>query len=286
MLSRMKVLFARLILTVLLLATAEAGAIELRVCKIKEARTDYRTELLLLLMARTAGRGERVTLLPYEEGGWPTQERCLALLRERKIDVVPMTPTEPRLAEFAVIKTDIQNGMLGYRLLLINKKDQAMFAQVNSLQDLRRLTAGFGQQWSDLPMFSLNGLPVVTAVEGKNLLAMLNIGRFQYFHRGLNEVWRELESAPSLTELMIEPHLALAYHMPVYLMFNRQDTGLKQRFERGLALIEADGSFKALFQEKFGDLAERAQLSQRTVIDVDVPLPAGLPPRDTRFWLR
>lgn len=85
---------------------------------------------------------------------------------------------------------------------------------------------------------------------------------------------------------MVEPRLALTYPMPVYFTFNRQDQALRQRFEEGLRLIQADGSFAALFQRHFGTIAERAALQRRRLIHLDYPSAVGLPATTSPAWLK
>ncbi|MCV2369097.1 hypothetical protein [Roseateles oligotrophus] len=269
-----------------LLLSLPVRAIDIRVCQAEQSRYSYRMELARLLLARTAQADEVVQLRPYASGPDPTQQRCLALLREQRVDLVYLPPSNALLDEFASIKIDLHKGMLGYRLLLINKKDEGLFAKVQTLADLRQLTAGFGQQWSDFSMFELNQLPVVGVAQTDNLLSMLDRGRFHYFHRGLHEAWAELERNPQLHNLMVEPHLALAYPFPVYFMFNAKDQALKQRFERGFAMVMADGSFDALFMREFGGLARQAQLRSRTIIEINYPVPDKLPKVDSRLWLK
>ena len=197
-----------------------------------------------------------------------------------------MPPTDQRLRDFAVIPYDLHAGMLGYRVLLIHKADATRFAQVKNLADLRQLTGGFGSQWSDFVLFARNRLPVVGVANPANLLAMLNKRRFDYYHRGLNEAWRELDAhAEEFPELIVEPNLALVYELPVYFTFNRRNSQLKQRFADGLAQIQADGSLRALFMRHYGAIAEQAQLQKRTLIPLSYPNPAGLAPVDTRLWL-
>ena len=268
------------------LISAPAQATDVRVCQAEPGRYSYRMDLARLLLARTANSGEVSRLLPHSPGPDPTQQRCVALLREQAVDLVYLPPSDALLNEFAAIKIDLHKGMLGYRLLLINKKDAALFARVKTLDDLRQLTAGFGQQWADFPMFERNRLPVVGVAQPNTLLQMLERERFHYFHRGLHEAWVELEQNPQLAKLMVEAHLALAYPFPVYFMFNPKNQALKQRFERGFELIQADGSFDALFMHEFGALARRARLPSRTLIAIDFPIPANLPAVDSRLWLK
>lgn len=270
----------------LLCGTSAALAQPLRVCQAEPARYAYRMAVAQLALDHTQPAGAaRTTLAPHGPGADPSQERCLALLRQRQVDLVYLPPTAELLAEFDALKIDLHHGMLGYRLLLIHRKNEAAFAKVQTLAQLRGFTAGFGRQWSDFRLFEPNRLPVVTASSAETLLSMLDAGRFDYFHRGLHEAWAELAQHADKPNLMVEPHLALVYRFPVYFMFNRADKALRQRFERGMALAQADGSLKALFLREFGAVVARAQLSKRTLISLDYPLPEGLPPVDSSLWL-
>jgi len=268
-----------------------AVAAELRICQADPQRYAYRMALSTLILQRTetasqATKKTATQLRAYEDGPDPTQERCLGLLREGRVDLVYLAPSEQLLREFASIPVDLHKGMLGYRLLLIHKQDQALFAQIDSLDGLRQLSGGFGRQWTDYGLFARNRLPVVGVAQGQSLLAMLQSRRFHYFHRALHEAWAELDAHPALDQLMVEPRLALHYPFPVYYMFRKQDQALRQRFEQGLARIQADGSFDALFLRHFQAIARRARLSTRTIIEIEYPLPAGLPAVDASLWLK
>lgn len=272
----------------LLLPPAQAHAKTLRVCQSDPARYSYRMAVVRQLLVRTQPPGAPAdSLQPYAGGPDPSQERCLALLRQRKVDLVYLPPSPERVAEFDVIAVDLHQGMLGYRLLLINRRDEALFAKVKNLEDLRQLQGGFGSQWSDYRLFELNQLPVVGANSAETLLAMLDAGRFHYFHRGLHEAWAELEQHADKSNLMVAPDLALVYHNPVYLMFNKTDGALRRRFEQGLAQMRKDGSFQALFKATFHDTIVRAQLNKRRVIRLDAG-PAGIEGKlspQRPFWL-
>lgn len=258
---------------------------DLRVCQHEPGKYAYRLELIELILERTAERYGPRKIIPTD-GPDPAQDRCLALLRNGLVDLVYVPPTEERQRDFLMLPFDLHNGMLGYRVLLIRRADAARFAQVDSLDDLRQLRGGFGSQWGDFALFARNRLPVVGVVNPENLLPMLNKHRFDYYHRGLHEAWKELAAhAQEYPQLMVEPHLALVYNLPVYFTFNRDDQALKQRFVDGLAQIRADGSFRALFLSHFGQLAQQAQLAKRTLIHLEHPSFSGPPSRDTSFWL-
>nr|WP_316638451.1 hypothetical protein [uncultured Roseateles sp.] len=282
----MKQWVQRVWLAVCLLLPGFATADNLHICQADSGRYGYRIALAQLILDRTRAPGTRADrLIPFAAGSDPSQDRCLALLRQGQVRLLYLPPSEERLAEFDAIKIDLHQGILGYRLLLIHKKDQELFAQVQGLDQLRNLVGGFGAQWTDFKLFERNGLPVVGVGKTDSLLAMLEAGRFQYFHRGLHEAWAELEQHPELGQLMVEPRLALAYPLPVYFLFNKKDVALRQRFERGFQIIRNDGSFKALFLREFGPTLARAQLKRRLIIRVDYPPPAGVPPAEPPFWL-
>ena len=257
---------------------------ELRLCQQAPDKYAYRLELTELILQRTAARYGELSIAPSTQAD-PTQERCLVMLRDGLVDVAFVPPTAQRLHDLAMIPVDLHAGMLGYRLLLIHKNDAARFAQVNDLEQLRQLTGGFGNQWGDFSVFASNQLPVVGMANPNTLLAMLNKHRFDYFHRGLHEAWADLQThAQEFPDLMVEPHLALVYDLPVYFTFNQANQQLKHRFEDGLAQLQADGSLRALFLRHYGKIAEQAQLQKRTLIKLNYPHPPGLPAIDTRLW--
>lgn len=268
-----------------LFAALPSHAAELQLCQHAADKYAYRLELTKLILARTAERYGALSIAPSSQAD-PAQERCLMMLRDGLVDLAFVPPTDQRLRDFAMLPYDLHAGMLGYRLLLIHKADAERFAQVNTLAELRQLTGGFGNQWSDFVLFARNQLPVVGVANPGNLLAMLNKHRFDYYHRGLHEAWPELQAhADEFPDLIVEPHLALVYELPVYYTFNRRNPQLKQRFADGLAQVQTDGSLRALFLRHYGKLAEQAQLQNRTLIPLNYPNPAGLAATDTRLWL-
>ncbi|MEO4047654.1 transporter substrate-binding domain-containing protein [Pseudomonas sp. CAU 1711] len=247
---------------------------ELRLCQHNPAQYAFRLELVELILRRTADQyGALRVAAP--RGADPAQSRCLALLKDGQVDLAYVPPNAQRLRDFAAIRFDIQGGLTSYRLLLIHRDDAPRFAGVRDLDDLRALRGGFGNQWSDFPLFALNRLPVIGSAYPENLLAMLEQRRFDYYHRGLNEAWNEAREHP---QLMVEPHLALSYRQPVYFIFRRDNHALKERFEEGLREVLADGSFQELFRRHFGELIERSRLDQRRVLQLRDELPPDEPP--------
>src|SRR5690606_10365438 len=98
---------------------------------------------------------------------------------------------------------------------------------------------------------------------------------FDYFSRGLYEVWEELR-IHSDKGLVIEDRLMLHYHSPIYFFVNRKDKKLADRIHRGLQIAMADGSFDELFFSipGFKQGYEEMMNPDRRILDL-VPL---LPP--------
>jgi len=250
----------------------------------EKAKYSYRLQLTELILKKTTPEFGIGKIVAYARKD-PTQKRATMLLSDGKIDLMYLPPTDERLRRFSVIKIDIHNGMLGYRVFIIRKSDQERFAKVANIDDLRAFVGGFGLHWGDFSMFKLNRLPVVGVADAKMLLPMLNVGRFDYFHRGLHEAWAEVEaSQQKLPTLMVEKTITLVYDYPVYFMFNKASKRLKKRFEKGFEVIKADGSFKRLFLSNFGKIFQKTNIKNRTMIHIRYPLPKGLPPVAPILW--
>lgn len=264
------------------LALSQAQAVQLRLCQTDSPRYDYRLALTRLLLEKTSQTGEPVTLNRHGQGADPSQERCLELLRSGEVDLVYLPPTPARLAEFAALPFDLHAGRLGYRLLLIRKEDAPRFARIRSLEQLRSLTGGFGRQWADLAVFEANGLPVIAGPGTEALLGMLRARRFDYLQRGVSEAYAELASFGGEDDLMVEPHLALHYALPVYFMVRRDRQPLLQRLQRGLQLAQQDGSFRRLLDQHQGRDWARAAIGRRRVLELASPWPELAPPGTAR----
>ena len=250
----------------------------------QDARYAYRTALLQLLLEKTKDQG---TCGLSPQFTTVTQDRGLALMQEGRIDVVSMPTTLQRERDLRAIRFDILRGLLGYRVLLIRKQQQADFAAVQSLAELRHFRLGFGMHWADLPLLQYNGFRVVAAPHYESLFAMLSRGRFDGFPRGLNEAWQELgEQQADFPNLMVEPTLAFHYPWPVYFFVHKDNQQLAERLQLGLQRAQADGSLWQVFMQHHGQLLQQAHLNKRRLFLLSNPsLPPGTPKADTSWWL-
>lgn len=225
---------------------------------------------------------------PYELIGPKKQDvneaRGEALVINGHYDVEFLSTTVQRESQMIPVKIPIYQGLLGLRLLLVTPTENSKIRNVSNLEGLQQFIGGHGLHWADLPVYAANNLKVVTAVEYEKLFEMLKNGRFDYFHRGANEIWGELERFPN--DFVIADNIMLFYPQPVYFFVSKQRPELAKQLEKGLQLAMNDGSYKALFLSSYQDIITRANLSSRNLITLENPaVPMDTPPIDTSWWM-
>lgn len=251
----------------------------------KDKRYEYMIKLLTLILEHTT---ENYGAYELEPNQMPmTPERMIKDVVEGKLDVIQFPISERANAELLPIRIPMRKGLLGWRVLLIRSEDQAQFAQVKTLDDLRQLKAGYGEQWADLPVLQANVGDVVTSNQYDALFVMLAGKRFDYLHRGLHEPWAELEARKEeLPNLRVEETILLHYPIGNYLYVSKENPQLAERLETGFRAAIADGSFEQLFQAEYGEIIRKVNIKQRTLIEFTNPiLPQGMLPDDPSLWL-
>lgn len=168
------------------------------------------------------------------------------LERGNVINVIWAMSSSPRESILQPIKISLMKDLNNYRIFLIRKNDQRRFNKVKSLDDLRLLRAGQGTTWPDTEILTANNIPVVTAMHYQLLFDMLAANRFDYFPRGLNEIWDE-EKIHVDKGFAVEKKLMFHYNRPIYFFTSKNNIALANRIEQGLRIAIDDGSFDALF---------------------------------------
>ena len=252
-----------------------------------DKRYDYRIALLSLAMEKTLKSHGPYALVPYNEA--VTQQRGLHILKKNKgVNIAFLASNSDREKNFLSVKIPILRGILGYRVFLIKDINEGKFSNIQSLQELKdTMVAGFGSQWADMAILTSNEIPVMGSVRYETLFGMLSKGRFDYFPRGINEAWLEIENKnDKYPRLIVEPTMALYYPYPVYFYVQKQNITLAQRITEGLETALQDGSFKRLFLKFHKALIDRAELSNRRFFVLDNPnLTPDTPHPDTSWWL-
>ncbi len=202
-----------------------------------------------------------------------------------RLDIQWLTATEHRSKNMIPINIPIYRGILGLRLLLVTRNNFEAISRVRTIFDLQKFTAGHGKNWKDVNIYKANNLGVEVQFEYELLFKMLIAGRFDYFHRGVNEIWDELKRYSN--DLHIADNIMLYYNQPVFFYVNKNQKKLAQDLEKGLLLIIEDGSYKKLFLETFGTYLNDAKLNQRTLINLNNPEPISNKIKiDKTWWLK
>lgn len=183
--------------------------------------------------------------------------------------------TSPQLEQqYLPVRLPIDKGLLGYRMFLVREADLPRFADVRTLDDLRKLRVGQGKDWIDVPILRKAGFPVVEGTNYPGLFAMLAAGRFDFFSRGIDEAQREFkERRAAYPQMAIEPTLLLQYPLPLYFFTRRDAEGklLAQRITEGMEMMIKDGSLNALFEQYKGESIRAGGLQNRRVLHLHNP---------------
>jgi len=201
-----------------------------------------------------------------------------------RMDVQWVSTTASREIDMIPVKVPLYRGILGLRLLLTIKERSEELKTISSIEDLRKFVGGHGLHWGDLPIYQANNLKVVTHVKYQQLFEMLIHSRFDYFHRGVNEIWDELSLYNN--SLNIVDEVMLFYPHPVYFFVSKHRPDLAVQLEKGLRLALDDGSFKELFLSVHGTFLDKAKLDERRLVVLTNPvLPDKSLHLDTSWWL-
>lgn len=201
------------------------------------------------------------------------------------INVVWSMTSKDREDQLLPIRIPIDKGLFGYRIAFVREQHKGIISGVKGLEDLRAFSAGQGHDWPDTDILQGNGLRVTTSTTYEGLFAMLQAGRFDYFPRSILEIWDEAAQARN-QQLVVEEKVLLHYPTAIYFFVNKKDTVLAKAIETGLHKAMADGSFDALFYERFGGIIKRANLRGRVAIALSNPLlPAATPLSRKALWL-
>jgi hypothetical protein len=246
-----------------------------------DSRLEYPVRLLELALKKSAAD---FTIQPYHRP-MPQGAALSRLASGQGVNVVWSMTSKEREEHLLPIRIPVDKGLFGYRVPLVREQNRTHLASVQTVQDLRNFAAGQGHDWPDRDILQGNGLRVVTSTAAEGLFPMLQAGRFDYFPRSVLEL---VDEAEHMSKYQIAPdeRLLLYYPAAIYFFVNKKDAALARVIEAGLNRALADGSFDALFFERFGDVIKRANMRGRTLIALNNPLlPPETPLTRKGLWL-
>ncbi|MFG6485867.1 hypothetical protein ACG04R_04230 [Roseateles sp. BYS78W] len=184
------------------------------------------------------------------------------------------------------VRIPIDRGLLGWRLLLVRRRELPEWSRVRSLKDLGDRLAGQGHDWPDTTVLRANGLRVGTSSVYEALFRMLAAGRIDYFPRSILEIDAEMAGG-RYPELAIAPDLMLHYPAAAYLFVSPSRPELATELKAGLEAAVVDGSFQRLHREQFGALLKAHPVKPAGVLKLSNPLlPSETPLQRRELWLQ
>lgn len=264
-------------------ASSSSGQTLVKVNKPNDGNGRYAVEMAQLALSKIDTQYK----LEMIDSGDVTQARTLNDVASGTLDLF-WTATDAELEKILLpIRIPLYKGMLGHRIFIIRKGDQARFDSVQTFDDLKRFRFGQGTTWADTKILEANGLTVVKTIKYPGLFYMLDGDRFDAFPRGVQEPWAELESHADLN-LVDEKRLMLVYRMPFYLFTGLQNKKLAADLELGFNRAIADGSFDKVFYNSpiVQSVIEKANLEKRLVFEIKNPnLSPQTPVERPELWL-
>ena len=259
-LRRICLLACSLLIAAPVLASSVAP-LELRVAVVSDARADYFVRLLeeSLKLIKQPYHIQYVKDLPAR--------RMWSMLGRDEINLFygMQSPEKDKDPNLVPVRNALTNGLVGQRVLLVRPADTAAFAKVRSIADLKRtgLIAGFGAGWGDTKVWKAADLPLYEhAAPWNTIYAMVAAGNrhVDYLPRGVIEVLEEARAHP---DLVVEPHLLLAYRADFGFYLSASAARYRPIMERALEAAERSGLKARLIDETFGADIKALSLNRR-----------------------
>ncbi|QJB56487.1 hypothetical protein [Pseudodesulfovibrio sp. zrk46] len=199
-------------------------------------------------------------------------------LRERsmfdrgQINVLWLISSEERDNKYLSTHVPLTNGLIGHRIMLVNRNQLNTFSRIKSAQQLRtlKLTAGLGTQWFDADIWKFNDLPVLELANWRLFYGMLERGDrgVDYFPRGFTEI---LEEADSYRQLAIEPHLMFVYDRDFVFYVTPSEPNLAEFITSALTKAKDSGLMDRLIKKHWARTFEVIKPESRTIIRLSTP---------------
>lgn len=188
--------------------------------------------------------------------------------------------TRPEFEKMALpIRVSIRNGIDSYRLLMIRKGQQARFEGIQTVKDLQQFTVGLSPNWSTHKIMADEGFKIVDTPNYSSMFRMLELGRFDYMPRAINEVYDELGLYEPVDEgLEILPKIVLYIPSVSYVFVSPKQPRIFQRLNSGLHAMNINGDLARLTDKYYKKSIERARIQNRRIITIGHSDLSHLPP--------
>jgi len=252
-----------------------------------DVRYLYHWEILRTALEKTRPKWGDYLMLPSQQ---MTEQRQAFELKHAtgKLTVMYLSTTPDFEHNLIPIHIPVDKNLGGYCVFLIRKGELRRFANVRTLDDLRKFSYGLGLGWIDVGILMSNHFNVVTGSSYDGLFEMLVNKRFDIFLRAATEVLDEYDERKSrLKDLAIEPSILFYYPLPMYFWFPKNDEGrrLAARAEEGMRMMIADGTYDRIFDRYQRRKIETLRLKERHLFMIANPnVGPETPFADKKLW--
>ena len=255
---------------------------------VQEASHAYYQDLLTLVLQQTEaefGKASVQELPPPLQG-----DMHILLMKGDFIDLHRFGTDVQVEKDLRPIRVPLLGGGLGWRGLLIRKADQLAFSQLDSLSQLKNLTACQGLNWPDSTILEHAGLKVLRVDGYDQMLQMLSKKRCDYFPRSIFEGPAEVQQfSGKYPEIIFETGILLKYPYAMYFFVKKDNVALAARLEQGLMALAMSGRLQQFMQQHpvSRHVFPLSQYRDSLVFHLVNPvLPAETPVDKTQLWLQ
>lgn len=256
-----------LLISFTLIMTTHVRSEEINVNKADGEREQIFVDILSLILSKSDPEAKI-----HQNKEYIPTDRLIGEINAGNIDLMWDAVNSNLEDKLLPVRIPLLKGLLGHRIFIIKEGDQPRFDNIQTLADLKKLTAGQGTQWGDTQILKNAGIPVITTLKYPNLFPMLEGERFDYFPRAIHEPWSEVSSHPELN-LTVEKNILLVYPLAMYFFVKKGNQTMYEKLSRGLEIAIADGSFDELFFNSpvIKDALQKTNIKNRTVIKMTNP---------------
>ena len=242
-------------------------------------RDDYQVAILKLALEKTRStHGDYKIERKLETLSRSRAHRAIAQGEFLNIHASPLRPllTEQdrreQMEESIPVKIPLMKSLLGYRSLIIRRRDYEQFSEITDAAKLKSLVAGQGRGWTDISIYEHNKYQVRCDAEYFTLFSMLLAGRFDYIPLSVIEVNGALSRFEQYSDsLMVLPDLMLYYPLPTLFHVSARHPALADRLEHGLTQARQDGSLDRLFEQHFSEQVQQMKSARLRVFVLENP---------------
>lgn len=239
-----------------------------RAASAADYRREYSRRLLEKVMERTVPDFGAYSI-DYADAHME-RPRLLEALKEGKLINVTAYPADAKwLKALRSVPVPTDMGLQSWRIALIDARQQDRIRKLVLPDGLKAMTAGVGSSWVTRASLHENGFTYVTGSNYGGLFGMLMAGRFDYFPRGINEIFQEYEQhKASYPQLAIEDSILLHDNIPSLFFVSPRHPRLHRRILAGMERLLKEGALEQFVLEHNRDFLLRARLCQRRRIEL------------------